>query len=242
MDKIEKRDVIITGKAKAVYHTNQSDLVWVENLNQATAFNGKKKEHIAQKAVYTNRISALLFQYLTQQGVTNHFVQVISERESLVKKLTMAKVEVVTRNFAAGSFVKKYGIQAGQPLTPPVQEFYYKNDALDDPMLNTSQIVALNLATQSDVQTFQTQALAVNQHFQALFLQIGIQLVDFKVEFGYDDAGNILLGDELSPDNMRLIDVQTHESLDKDVFRQGTGDLTTVYAIVLERLQQVLGE
>lgn len=239
---VEKRALITTGKAKYLYETDDPTLVWLHNLDQATALNGKKKEAIENKAFYTNAISGALFQYLTRQGIDNHFVASLSDTDALVKKLTMAKVEVVTRNFASGSFVTKYGVANMTPLTPTVQEFYYKSDALDDPVLNDSQILALGLASQSDLDTFRAQALAVNQALQTLFDKIGITLVDFKVEFGYTADGTVLLADELSPDNMRLVDKNTHASLDKDVFRKGTGDITAVYDVVLSRLRAELGE
>lgn len=240
MSNIEKRDLIIEGKAKAVYNTTDPALVWVHNLDQATALNGKKKEAITNKAHYTNAISGLLFQYLAEQDIANHFVERLNDTDVLVKKLTMAKVEVVTRNYASGSFERKYAVPHLQELTPKVQEFYYKNDQLDDPSLNDSQILALGLASTSDIATFRSTALAVNEKLTALFAEIGIILVDFKVEYGYQADGSLLLADELSPDNMRLIDATTQVSLDKDVFRQGTGEITDVYEIVLSRLQHAL--
>ncbi|MDR3190971.1 MAG: phosphoribosylaminoimidazolesuccinocarboxamide synthase [Lactobacillaceae bacterium] len=240
MSKVEQTDLIIEGKAKAIYNTTDPALIWVHNLDQATALNGKKKEAIANKAHYTNAISGLLFQYLTEQGIENHFIEQLNDSDVLVKKLKMAPVEVVTRNFASGSFERKYAVEHLKPLTPKVQEFYFKNDELDDPTLNDSQILALDLASAADIQTFRATALQVNEKLVALFAKINIMLVDFKIELGYLPDGRLILADELSPDNMRLVDQTTKESLDKDVFRKGTGEITAVYEIVLSRLQDAL--
>ncbi|MCM0583397.1 phosphoribosylaminoimidazolesuccinocarboxamide synthase [Weissella diestrammenae] len=239
MVKIEQGDLLITGKAKAVYATSDPEVIWLHHLDQATALNGKKKSKIVGKAYYTNAISSFLFTYLSQHHVPNHFIQQLSDTDSLVKRLEMIKVEIVTRNFAAGSFQRKYDVPQMQPLKPIVQEFYLKNDALDDPSLNASQMIALGLANETEIQAFQQIAQQVNTHLVELFDQIGIDLVDFKIELGYDAQHNLLLADELSPDNMRLVDRQTHQSLDKDVFRQNTGDLTTVYAEILDRLKTI---
>jgi len=239
---VTKGELLAEGKAKAVYATNDAAVLWLHSLDQATALNGKQKAEITDKGRLTTQISQLLFQYLNNQGLQTHFIEALGETDMLVKKLQMLPVEVVIRNYAAGHFATRYNVPMLQPLTPIVQEYYYKNDALDDPALNQSQIFALNLATPAQIAFMDEQALKINDLLQQLFAQIGIQFIDFKIEFGVDGTGMLMLGDELSPDNMRLIDIETGASLDKDVFRQGTGDLREGYRIVLQRLAEKLGE
>ncbi|MBS0950147.1 phosphoribosylaminoimidazolesuccinocarboxamide synthase [Weissella minor] len=238
---IEQGEVITTGKAKRLYATNDPELLWVQHLNQATALNGKRKAEIPEKAAYTNQISQLLFEFLNQAGIETHFVQRLSKTESLVQRLEMLPLEVVIRNYASGHFVSRFGIENMQVLEPNVLEFYFKSDALDDPFMNESQILALRLADTETLVQIQTVAHQINQHLKGLFDEIDITLVDFKLEFGRTDAGQVILGDELSPDNMRLVDQSTGASLDKDIFRQNSGDLTIGYAQVLQRLQAKLG-
>lgn len=238
---IEQGDVITTGKAKRLYATNDPELVWVQHLNQATALNGKRKAEIPEKAAYTNQISQLLFEFLNQAGIETHFVQRLSKTESLVQRLEMLPLEVVIRNYASGHFVSRFGVENMRVLEPNVLEFYFKSDALDDPFMNESQILSLRLADTETLVQIQTVAHQINQHLQDQFDEIDITLVDFKLEFGRTDAGQVILGDELSPDNMRLVDQSTGASLDKDIFRQNSGDLTIGYAQVLQRLQAKLG-
>ncbi|MBM7617498.1 phosphoribosylaminoimidazole-succinocarboxamide synthase [Weissella uvarum] len=242
MPTIEREKKLTEGKAKRIYQTSDSQYLWVENLNQATALNGRKKEQIADKGYYTNQISRYLFQYLQAHGVPNHFVREMGPSESLVQALNMIPLEVVVRNYAAGHFVSRFKVPEHQELTPAVHEMYFKADALDDPFMNDSQIITLQIATAQELSQMNQLADEVNACLSDLFLKLGLTLVDFKLEFGRDQAGTIVLGDELSPDNMRLIDTTSGQSFDKDVFRNNSGDLTTSYAGVLTRLQQQLGE
>ncbi|WP_395318138.1 phosphoribosylaminoimidazolesuccinocarboxamide synthase [Fructilactobacillus frigidiflavus] len=242
MKTFKKGDQITEGKAKVMFATDDPEVLWVHSKDQATALNGKKKVAIANKGYYTNHISSLLFKYLNDQAIPTHFLSIESDTDVVVKRLKMIPLEVVVRNFASGHFVTRFGVANMLKLDPPVQEFYYKSDALDDPMINDSQIRALKIIDEAQIKAIQAQALKINAELKALFNQINIDLVDIKFEFGFTSEGKIILGDELSPDNMRLVDQATGKSLDKDVFRKETGNLIDGYAVVLDRLQKELGE
>lgn len=237
---MEKTTLLYTGKAKNVYLTTDPEVLWVEYTNQATALNGKRKAQIANKGALNSAISDLLFKYLTRQKLENHYIGQITPTVQLVKRVQILPIEVVIRNYAAGHFVTKYNAPAMQKLVPSVHEFYFKDDALDDPFMNDEQIQALSIATAAELQTMRAIADQVNQLLTQVFANVGIKLIDFKLEFGYTGDHKLILADELSPDNMRLIDIKTGDSLDKDVFRQKLGDVTVGYQIVLERLQQLL--
>ena len=229
-----------TGKAKQVYTTDDPNILWVHYLDQATALNGKVKETINGKGELNSAISQLLFNYLTENGIENHYLGSISKTDELITSLNILPIEVVTRNYASGHFVSKFDAVAMQQLSPIVQEFYYKSDALDDPFMNDSQIIALGYATSDELSKLRYESLMINQRLTELFQKANIQLIDFKLEFGRTKNGDILLADELSPDNMRLVDITTGNSLDKDVFRKHSGDVTVGYHEVLTRLQQVI--
>ncbi|USS86240.1 phosphoribosylaminoimidazolesuccinocarboxamide synthase [Fructilactobacillus cliffordii] len=233
---------IAEGKTKVVYATEDPNLVWLHSKDQVTALNGKKHDDFANKGALANQISTLLFQYLNDQGFQIHFVEQINATDDVVQKLTMLPVEVVVRNRAAGHFVIRFGAENLQPLNPPVQEFYYKSDQQDDPMINPSQLEALQIATPEESQAMEAQARALTKALTNLFAQSGMQLVDIKYEFGRNQQGELILGDELSPDNMRIIDQATGQSLDKDVYRHDNGDLQHGYQTVLDRLTAQLGE
>lgn len=239
---MEKGSLLYTGKAKNVYTTDQTGILWVEYTNQATALNGKRKEQITNKGQLNSAISDLLFKYLTQQGIVNHYVEQISPVVQLVKQVTILPIEVVVRNYAAGHFVTKYNAPEMKHLVPSVHEFYFKDDALDDPFMNDEQIIALDIATEAELVTMRSEANRVNKLLSDIFKKIGITLIDFKLEFGYTAEQQLILADELSPDNMRLIDDVTGDSLDKDVFRKNLGDVTVGYQIVLDRLQKLFTE
>ncbi len=241
MISLRKEGLLAEGKAKAVYATTSPEIVWLEHKDEATALNGKRKVRIEDKGHYTNQISGYLFRYLKERGIPSHYVKTVSARASLVKKLTMIPVEVVIRNVTAGHFTTRFAQAPMQPLTPPVQEFYLKADELDDPMINDSQLVALSILTQGQIEAIRQQALRINQLLTDLFADLDIQLLDLKVEFGFTKQNDLVLADELSPDNMRLQDKRNHQSLDKDIFRQKKGDLRLGYAIVLDRLAAKLG-
>lgn len=237
---ISRTTLEYTGKAKKVYATDNPDILWIHYLDQATALNGKVKETIHGKGELNSAISHLLFTYLTNNGVANHYLYTISKTDELVTKLNILPIEVVTRNYASGHFVSKFDAVAMQKLDPIVQEFYYKSDELDDPFINDSQILALGFATADELTQLRQESQVVNKKLTRLFAKVGIKLIDFKLEFGRTKDGNILLADELSPDNMRLVDIETGKSLDKDVFRQHSGDVTVGYHEVLTRLQEII--
>lgn len=232
--------LITEGKAKQLFTTENPEEVQVHYLNQATALNGKRKEHIDDKGLINNQIDSLIFTFLNEHGIRTHFLRQLSDSDQLVKKMTMIPLETVVRNFASGSFQRKFNTEYLLPFTTPVQEFYYKSDRLDDPFINDSQIHALNLVSPDQLKTIKEQALQINDLLLRLFSKADITLVDFKVEFGFDDAGQIILGDEISPDSCRLVDSHSHQSLDKDVFRKHAGDVMTGYRTVLARLEAAL--
>ena len=224
------------GKAKQVFATNDPHVLRVYYKDDATAFNAEKRGTIAGKGEVNNLISAALYEELAQHGVPNHFVKLLSAREQLVQALTMFKLEVIVRNRTAGSFAKRYGVEEGKPLTPSLFELSYKEDALGNPPINEDAALALGLATPEELATIQALTMEINTFLQHRFEQAGLILVDFKLEFGTDNTGNVRLGDEISPDTCRLWDVTTGEKLDKDRFRQDLGNVAEAYNEVLMRL------
>lgn len=233
---MEKQALLYEGKAKRVYQTNDDQLVWLEYKDSATAFNGEKKAQITGKGRLNNEITSLIFSKLKEAGMASHFVEKLSETEQLVKKVQIIPLETVVRNFAAGSFSKRLGIEEGRPLSKPIVEFYYKDDELGDPLLTEDHIEELELATREEVAILKEKALEVDALLTKLFQDIDIRLIDFKLEFGKDAEGQIVLADEISPDTCRLWDQQTNEKLDKDVFRRDLGNLTDAYETILTRL------
>ncbi|WP_456272598.1 phosphoribosylaminoimidazolesuccinocarboxamide synthase [Bacillus sp. AK031] len=233
---MEKQGLLYEGKAKRIYSTENSEEVWVEYKDSATAFNGEKKADISGKGVLNNEISSLLFSKLKNKGIESHFIQRISGHEQLVKKVDIIPLEVVVRNVAAGSLAKRLGLEEGTALRHSIVEFYYKDDDLGDPLLTDAHIELLELADKEEREFLASQGLEVNEVLTEIFSEIGIKLIDFKLEFGKDSEGTIMLADEISPDTCRLWDVKTNQKLDKDVFRRDLGNLTDVYSIILERL------
>ncbi|WP_409022795.1 phosphoribosylaminoimidazolesuccinocarboxamide synthase [Dellaglioa sp. P0083] len=228
--------LIYEGKAKDVYQTNDEEVLRMVYKNQATALNGKRKEEILGKGLLNHQISDIIFSYLMANGIKTHFIENVSKTEQLVKRVEMIPIEVVLRNTIAGSFARKFDQVEGTKLTVPVIEYYYKNDALDDPGINESQIFALNFATKIEMDEIKKQVLQINQLLYKLFKDINIDLIDFKLEFGRYH-GELILADEFSPDNARLWDSKTHKSLDKDIFRKKQGSIIPVYQDVLNRLK-----
>ncbi|CAJ1184211.1 Phosphoribosylaminoimidazole-succinocarboxamide synthase [Companilactobacillus paralimentarius] len=228
--------LLYTGKAKNVYQADNDDEVLIVYKDQATALNGKKKEILPGKGVLDCQISQIVFNYLIENGIKTHLVKNLSDHEQLVKKTQVFPLEVVLRNITSGSLVRKFGIEEGQRLTDPIIEFYYKSDALDDPVINESQIHALKIADKTEIEYIKEQALAINQLLIPFFDQADFDLVDFKLEFGKYN-GEIILVDEFSPDNCRLWNKSDQHSMDKDVFRKHEGDLVKTYQTVLQRLQ-----
>ncbi|HEM6241926.1 TPA: phosphoribosylaminoimidazolesuccinocarboxamide synthase [Streptococcus suis] len=233
-----KTDLLYSGKAKDIYATADSDQIVAVYKDQATAFNGGKKEQISGKGRLNNLISSLIFEKLNEAGVKTHFIKHLSDTEQLNKKVEIIPLEVVLRNVTAGSFSKRFGVEEGIVLPTPIVEFYYKKDELDDPFINDEHIAFLELASQDQIAYIKEETRRINGFLKDLFAQIGLTLVDFKLEFGVDSSGQILLADEFSPDNCRLWDADGNH-LDKDVFRRGLGELTEVYEVVLAKLQEV---
>ncbi|KYC83084.1 phosphoribosylaminoimidazolesuccinocarboxamide synthase [Heyndrickxia coagulans] len=229
--------LVYEGKAKRLYETEDPDVLRVEYKDSATAFNGVKKAEIEGKGQLNNEISSLIFKRLAEKGVKSHFIRKISEREQLVRRVEIIPLEVVVRNVVAGSLAKRLGLEEGTPVGQPVVEFYYKKDELGDPLITEDHVRILGIASSEDLQFLRKQALAVNESLKALFAEIGVRLVDFKLEFGRGRDGAILLADEISPDTCRLWDRATNEKLDKDVFRRDLGSLTEVYQEILNRLR-----
>ena len=232
---MEKLDLLYEGKAKKVYTTEDPDVLIVDYKDDATAFNGIKKGTIVGKGVINNRMTNHVFQLLEKEGVPTHFIEELSDRETAVKKVQIVPLEVIIRNVAAGSFSKRLGVEEGTPFKQPTIEFSYKNDDLGDPLINSYFALALDLATQEEIDMIKKYAFQVNDVLKAYFLQADIELIDFKIEFGRY-KGQIILADETSPDTCRLWDVHTHEKLDKDRFRRDMGNVEEAYQEVFKRL------
>jgi phosphoribosylaminoimidazole-succinocarboxamide synthase len=233
---MKKGQLLYEGKAKRLYATENPGILFVEYKDSATAFNGEKKEEIAGKGILNNRITTLLFEKLQANGIASHFVKRLSDHEQLVRKVDIIPIELVVRNIAAGSLAQRLGLEEGTPLKRPIVEFYYKNDDLGDPHISTEHIDVLGIATPEEVQALYKGGLKVNDVLRPIFEEIGVELIDFKLEFGRDQDGNVLLADEISPDTCRLWDAKTKQKLDKDVFRRNLGSLTESYEIILTRL------
>ena len=233
---MEKKEQLYEGKAKKVFATDDPNLVIVDYKDDATAFNGLKKGSIAGKGVINNVMSNHMFQLLEKQGVPTHFVEQLSERETLVKKVSIVPLEVIIRNISAGSFAKRFGVEEGIVFDEPTIEFSYKNDDLGDPLMNAYHAVALKAATREEIETIKSMAFKVNEVMKQYFDSLNVILVDFKLEFGKTADGKIVLADEISPDTCRLWDEKTHEKLDKDRFRRDLGGVEGAYAEVMQRL------
>ncbi len=232
---LRKGELLYEGKAKKVFATDHPDLIIQEFKDDATAFNAQKKGQILKKGIVNNAVSSHLFQYLETFGIQTHFVEKLSEREMVCKRLDIIKIEVVMRNIAAGTLVKRYGLEEGTELPIPIAELYLKNDALGDPLINDDHALILNLATPEEITFLKQTAWKVNAILREYFLSKGLKLVDFKLEFGHHN-GLILLGDEISPDTCRLWDRETNRKLDKDRFRFDLGDVEDAYLEVRKRL------
>lgn len=234
---MEKLGLLYEGKAKRIFGTERDGVLWVEYKDSATAFNGQKKSEITGKGQLNNEISSLLFASLKENGIDSHFIEKISAYEQLVQQVSIIPLEVVTRNIVAGSLSKRLGIEEGTSLKNPIVEFYYKNDDLGDPLITEDHVEVLKIASPQELALLKQKARKINDVLSNLFSKLGIHLVDFKLEFGKDSHGEILLADEISPDTCRLWDKNTNQKLDKDVFRRDLGDLTTVYQEILNRLR-----
>lgn len=238
MENLERKEQLYEGKAKKVYATKNPDYVIVDYKDDATAFNGEKKGTISGKGAINNKMTNFMFKLLEKEGVPTHLVEEISDRETIVKKVEIVPLEVIIRNVAAGSFSKKLGIEEGTPLKQPTLEFSYKNDDLGDPFINKYYALGLDLATEKEIEDITKYAFKVNEFMLKFFKEIGIDLIDFKIEFGrFHDQ--IILADEISPDTCRFWDSKTHEKLDKDRLRRDMGGVEEAYQ---EMMKRVMGE
>lgn len=234
---MKKLEQLYEGKAKKVFKTDDEKLYIVDYKDDATAFNGEKKGQIVGKGVINNTMTNIIFQLLETKGVPTHFVEQISERETVVKAVKILPLEVITRNVSAGSFSKRYGVEEGIVFEEPTFELSYKNDDLGDPLMCESHAVALKLVTRQQLDTVKKYTAIINETLKDFFLDKGLKLIDFKIEFGlFDDQ--VILADEISPDTCRLWDVKTNEKLDKDRFRRDLGNVEEAYREVLQRIQK----
>ena len=233
---MEKKEQLYEGKAKKVFATDDANLVIVDYKDDATAFNGEKKGTITGKGVINNVMSNHMFQLLEQQGVPTHFVEQLSERETVVKKVSIVPLKVIIRNISAGSFAKRFGVEEGIVFDEPTIEFSYKNDELGDPLMNAYHAIALKAATREEIETIKAMAFKVNEVMKQYFDTLNVILVDFKLEFGKTADGKIVLADEISPDTCRLWDKTTKEKLDKDRFRRDMGGVEEAYQEIMKRV------
>jgi len=236
---MKKLEQLYEGKAKKVFATDNPDLLIVDYKDDATAFNGEKKGTIAGKGVINNRVTNHLMKLLESKGIPTHFVEEISERETVVKKVKIILLEVIVRNIAAGSLSKRLGLPEGAKLASTVLEYCYKDDALGDPIVNDYHIAALKLAEKSELEKIAAYSFKINNILTEYLKDLGIELIDFKLEFGRTNSGEIVLADEISPDTCRFWDSKTGEKLDKDRFRRDMGNVEDAYREILKRL---LGE
>lgn len=234
-----KGRMLYEGKAKQLFATKNPDEVIVHYKDSATAGNGAKKAEIFDKGILNNQIVSIIFTMLNKKNVPTHFIKKIDDRNQLCKKVKIIPLEVIVRNVAAGSMAKRLGLKEGLKLKKVVFELSYKDDALGDPLINSDHAIAIGAVNDKDLKQIQTYALKINQILINFFATMNIKLIDFKLEFGKDHTGKILLADEISPDTCRLWDAKTNEKLDKDIFRRDLGDLTTTYRKLLNRLTAV---
>lgn len=234
---MQKLDMVYEGKAKKVFKTDIENQFIVDYKDDATAFNGLKKGSILNKGIVNNKMTNIIFKYLADNGIENHLIKELSDRETLVKKVEIIPLEVIVRNVAAGSFSKKFGVKEGTPLLNPIVEFSYKNDELGDPMINNMQILAIGIAKKEDLDFISKEALKINELMRVFYGKRNINLIDFKIEFGrFEDK--IILADEMSPDTCRLWDSETNEKLDKDRFRRDLGNVVEAYEEIFKRISK----
>ncbi len=233
---MKKLEQLYEGKAKKVFKTDDPKCLIVDYKDDATAFNGEKKGQIVGKGVVNNTMTNIILQLLEQKGVPTHYIEQISDRETIVKAVKILPLEVITRNISAGSFAKRYGVEEGIVFDKPTFELSYKNDDLGDPLMCESHALALKLVTEEQLEKVKAYTATVNETLKEFFLDKGLKLVDFKIEFGLYD-GEVILADEISPDTCRLWDVETNEKMDKDRFRRDLGKIEETYAEVLRRVK-----
>lgn len=241
MKNIEKKECIYEGKAKKVYATNYENLVIIHYKDDATAGNGAKKGTIVNKGIMNNKITSLIYKLLEKNGIKTHLVEVLNDRDELCEKVKIFPLEVIVRNIIAGSMARRVGIEEGTKPNNTIFEICYKNDEYGDPLINNDHAVALKLATYDELEEIYNKTMKINKILQEIFKEIGITLVDFKIEFGKNKDGEILLADEITPDTCRLWDSKTGKKLDKDRFRRDLGDIEEAYQEVLARLKKIVG-
>lgn len=235
---MSKNEMLYEGKAKKIFATDNADEVIIEYKDDATAGNGAKKGTIDNKGILNNAITTIIFEMLMKGGIPTHFVKKIDDRNQLCKKVTIVPLEVIVRNVAAGSMAKRLGIEEGTPLKTPVLEISYKNDALGDPLINDYHAVAIGITTFDELNKIYSYTKKINELLIDFFKKQNIRLIDFKIEFGKDKDGNILLADEISPDTCRLWDATTNEKLDKDRFRRDLGKIEEAYQEIFKRISK----
>ncbi|MFW6001145.1 MAG: phosphoribosylaminoimidazolesuccinocarboxamide synthase [Halanaerobium sp.] len=233
---MDKKDMLYEGKAKQIFAADDDEQLIVHFKDDATAFDGKKKGQISQKGIINNKISNFFFKLLEENGIKTHLIRELNQRDSLVKKVDIIPLEVVMRNFAAGSIAERLGLDEGTKLPAPVLEFYYKNDDLGDPLINRSHIAVLQLAAEEELEILAEMAGKINKILFKFLKNRGVDLVDFKLEFGRSRDGEIILADEISPDTCRFWDSDTQQKLDKDRFRRDLGDVEAAYHEMLQRI------
>ena len=231
-------ELLYEGKAKKLFITEDPQILRVEYKDDATAFNGKKFDRLRDKGRLNNAITVFFFEHLETKDIPSHFIRKISETEQLVRRVKIIPLEVVVRNVAAGSLSKRIGWEEGKELPHPIVEFYYKDDDLGDPLLAEEHIRLLELASEAQIEELKKRGLAVNEALKSLMLSKGIRLIDFKLEFGLDQKGEILLADEISPDTCRFWDIESGKILDKDRFRRDLGGVTEAYREIHQRLTE----
>ena len=238
MERDMPEELLYEGKAKKLFITEDPQILRVEYKDDATAFNGKKFDRLKDKGRLNNAITVFFFEHLETKDIPSHFVRKISETEQLVRRVKIIPLEVVVRNVAAGSLIKRIGWEEGKELPHPIVEFYYKDDDLGDPLLAEEHIRLLELASEAQIEELKKRGLAVNEALKSLMLSKGIRLIDFKLEFGLDQKGEILLADEISPDTCRFWDIESGKILDKDRFRRDLGGVTEAYLEIHQRLTE----
>ena len=238
MERDMPEELLYEGKAKKLFITEDPQILRVEYKDDATAFNGKKFVRLRDKGRLNNAITVFFFEHLDTKDIPSHFVRKISETEQLVRRVKIIPLEVVVRNVAAGSLSKRIGWEEGKELPNPIVEFYYKDDNLGDPLLAEEHIRLLEVASEAQIEEFKERGLAVNEALKSLMLSKGICLIDFKLEFGLDQNGEILLADEISPDTCRFWDIESGKILDKDRLRRDLGGVTEAYLEIHQRLTE----
>lgn len=236
---MEQKEMIYEGKAKQLFKTDDENIIIMHYKDDATAYNGIKKAQIANKGVLNNKITTIIYNKLIQAGIPTHYIKTLNDRDQLCKKVKIFPLEVIVRNIIAGSMSKRLGIPEGTKATNTIYEICYKNDALGDPLINDHHAVALGAATYDELKVIYDLTDKINKELQKIFLEVGVVLVDFKVEFGKTADGEIVLADEISPDTARLWDVNTNTKLDKDRFRRDLGDVIGAYEEIYRRLQTI---